>query len=325
MNLSNECRVCNSKNTQIVFKGYPGYVEESFFDILKCADCDCNFVLTGESTKKIYDVIYSSINSAGYDRYYLYAALVKVVNDPLKFLAYLESTYYPVYNYLKDKSNLKILEVGCSYGYLSYAISKRKFEIKAIDVASTPIKFATENFGDFFYNTDLREYSNQYNEKFDLVIATEVIEHLENPGEFLNNCKEILNIGGKILLTTPNKDYSKPNSIWQTDLPPVHLIWFSKKGIQALSEKLGFRTSFEDFSKHYPKFENKLYKHISNFKEVVQKPALTKSGFPIIRFESRFKKLSLFVFNRLPFIRFPSNLIYNLMKGDENTMGILLE
>ena len=325
MNLSGRCRVCNSKNIQIVFKNYPGYVEESSFDIFKCDDCECHFIFTGESTNKLYDIIYSSINSAGYDRYYLYAALVKVVNDPLKFLAYLESTYYPIYNYLKDKKNLRILEVGCSYGYLSYAIRTRKFEIKAIDIAATPIKFAKENFGDFFYNTDLNEYLKKYNEKFDLIIATEVIEHIDNPSEFLNTCKELLMSGGKILLTTPNKNYSRQDSIWQTDLPPVHLTWFSKKGMQTLAAKNGFRVSFEDFSKHYPKFENKLYKYFINIKEVTQKPALTKSGFPIVRFESRSKKLSLFVFNRLPFIRFPSNLIYNLINGDENTLGILLE
>ncbi|MBK9098368.1 MAG: class I SAM-dependent methyltransferase [bacterium] len=325
MNLSNICRVCASSNTQTVFKNYPGYVEGSVFNIFKCNDCDCHFVLIEESTKRIYDIIYSSINSAGYDRYYLYAALVKVVDDPLKFLACLESTYYPVYNYLKNKSKLNILEVGCSYGYLSYAIKKRQFHIKAIDIASTPIKFARENFGDFFYNADIKEYAKRYNEKFDLIIATEVIEHLENPFEFLKDCKKILNQDGKILLTTPNKDYSKSDSIWQTDLPPVHLIWFSKRGIHALAEKLGFKVSFEDFSKHYPKFDNKLYKYFSNLKEELQKPALTKSGFPIIKLESRLKKLSLFVFNRLPFIRFPSNLIYNTMNGDENTLGILLE
>jgi 2-polyprenyl-3-methyl-5-hydroxy-6-metoxy-1,4-benzoquinol methylase len=325
MNLSNSCRVCSSNNTRIVFNDYPGYLEGSVFDIFKCNDCNCHFVRIGESTNEIYNIIYSSINSAGYDRYYLYAFLVKVVDNPLKFLAYLESTYYPIYRYLKDRDNLKILEIGCSYGYLSYALKKRNFDIKAIDIASTPIKFAKENFGDFFYNTELKEYLKVYNEKFDLIIATEVIEHLENPNEFLRDCKKLLNQAGKILLTTPNKDYSKSDSVWQTDLPPVHLIWFSKRGIKTLAEKNGFKVSFEDFSKYYPKFDNKLYKYFSNNKEVIQKPALTKSGFPIIRLESRSKKLSLFVFNRLPFIRFPSNLIYNMIYGDENTLGILLE
>ena len=42
-------------------------------------------------------------------------------------------------------------------------------------------------------------------EKFDIVFAGELIEHLSNPGNFLNCAKKHLLPGGKILLTTPNR------------------------------------------------------------------------------------------------------------------------
>lgn len=39
---------------------------------------------------------------------------------------------------------------------------------------------------------------------YDLVTAIEVLEHLENPGQFLDQVSSLLNEGGRFLLTTPN-------------------------------------------------------------------------------------------------------------------------
>jgi SAM-dependent methyltransferase len=42
--------------------------------------------------------------------------------------------------------------------------------------------------------------------KFDAVIAIEIIEHLENPFQFVRECRKLLKPGGLLLLTTPNVD-----------------------------------------------------------------------------------------------------------------------
>jgi len=44
-------------------------------------------------------------------------------------------------------------------------------------------------------------------ESFDTVIASELIEHLENASEFLRQCHSILKTGGHLLLSTPNPFY----------------------------------------------------------------------------------------------------------------------
>jgi 2-polyprenyl-3-methyl-5-hydroxy-6-metoxy-1,4-benzoquinol methylase len=41
-------------------------------------------------------------------------------------------------------------------------------------------------------------------EKVDVIIAGELIEHLSNPGKFLENVKTVLKEGGKLIITTPN-------------------------------------------------------------------------------------------------------------------------
>ena len=42
------------------------------------------------------------------------------------------------------------------------------------------------------------------NKKFDIIIAGDLIEHLDNPGIFLKNCKSHLKKSGKIIINTPN-------------------------------------------------------------------------------------------------------------------------
>jgi SAM-dependent methyltransferase len=44
-------------------------------------------------------------------------------------------------------------------------------------------------------------------EKFDSILAGEIIEHLENPVKFLRDCYNLLNRSGKLIISTPNPYY----------------------------------------------------------------------------------------------------------------------
>lgn len=321
-----KCPICENSNSQVIYKNYPGYLKDSSYEINKCFNCDSHFIVPKEDSHKIYDIIYSSVNTFGYDRYYRYSKFVKEKKDPLKFLAYSEPSYYPVYQFVKDKTKLRVLEIGCSYGYLSYALHKKGFYVKALDVASKAIKVARENFGDYFFNMDLKEFIYQSSERFDLIIAIELIEHLEKPIEFLSNCKKLLNRNGKIILTTPNKDYYLTNSIWQTDLPPVHISWMGKKGINLLAEKQNFVATFCDFSNYLPRNENRLFNYMSSRKEKIGRSSITSEGKPVqFARPPLFELIYFYVFNRISVLRFISNLIHNVFNGSENTLGIILE
>ena len=324
--MKDTCLVCNSLNYEVIYKGYQGYVAGSFFDIHKCNNCDTHFIITTDDIKKIYNTIYSRSNTAGYERYYRYATSIKTTKNPLRFLAYKEPSYFPIYSFLRRKSQLKILEIGCSYGYLSYALHKSGFDVKALDIAEGAINFAKKNFGDFFYNLDIKEFLKQTDEKFDLIIATEVIEHLKDPNNFLRDCTKLLKKEGQIILTTPDKDFSKKDTFWQTDLPPVHISWLGKKSLEILAKNNNFEVSFQDFSRYYPKNENRFIKYLVSRREIIRSPALNNEGKPIEKLDPTFlHNVVSFVVHKIPFIRWPANLFYNLINGSEMTLGILLK
>ena len=61
------------------------------------------------------------------------------------------------------------------------------------------------------------------NKKFDTIIAGEIIEHLDNPGQFLCNMFRHLKPGGRLVVSTPNPFYAKQRGkIWRRGLPQVH-------------------------------------------------------------------------------------------------------
>jgi len=76
------------------------------------------------------------------------------------------------------------------------------------------------------------------NKKFDLVVAGEIIEHLNNAGVFLDNMASHLRKGGRIIITTPNVKslaylFFKGNC--------EHTCWYCKYTLKELVERHGFK------------------------------------------------------------------------------------
>lgn len=76
------------------------------------------------------------------------------------------------------------------------------------------------------------------NRKFDLIIAGEIIEHLSNPGIFLDNMKKHLKNDGQLLITTPNAKsfaylFFKGNS--------EHTCWYCRNTLNQLLKRHGFK------------------------------------------------------------------------------------
>lgn len=89
----------------------------------------------------------------------------------------------------------RLLNVGCNHGSPSRFIPDR-FEVHNCDIEDLD----RENFTQVDLNNDWPYESNQ----FDIVTGVEIIEHLENPWHMLRECKRVVDIGGTVIITTPN-------------------------------------------------------------------------------------------------------------------------
>ena len=245
------CTLCGATAT-LAYRGHPGYQLPTRFDIYHCASCDTKFVEPLESSPTVYDLIYRHIEDVrGYARYARYARTVSRRENPLAYLADEEDTYWAIEQYLSRymKATMpRLLEVGSGLGYLTYAVSRRGYDIRGLDISPIAVASARARFGDLYDCGNLLSVAASMEGSYDAVVMTELIEHLPNLVELLVAALRLVKPTGDLVLTTPNKSASPAHVLWDTDAPPVHLWWLSEKSIATLAARLGVSLRLIDFT-----------------------------------------------------------------------------
>lgn len=212
-----------------------GYVAGDHYTVLICDICGTHMTNPHRSEDRVYEWIYANRKSCpGYSRYAQYAEEVLSVRNPLRYLSHREEMYYGVAKEI-CKTTPKggtILDIGCGLGYFTYALVRDGYNAKGIDIAQEAISNARSSYGDNFICGDF--FSHNPEIKYDVVCMLELIEHVDNPHAYISHAKSLLKPGGKLIMTTPNRSWFPDSDIWNTDLPPVHITWFSEKGARDL-------------------------------------------------------------------------------------------
>jgi 2-polyprenyl-6-hydroxyphenyl methylase/3-demethylubiquinone-9 3-methyltransferase len=97
------------------------------------------------------------------------------------------------------------LDVGCGAGLLAEPLARLGATVSAIDASTDLIAAAREHSASMGLEIDYRAGDVQELEgRFDLVTSKEVIEHVADPGVFLQALARRLAPGGLLILSTPN-------------------------------------------------------------------------------------------------------------------------
>jgi len=94
----------------------------------------------------------------------------------------------------------RALDLGAGQGALSQALRERGFDVTAADVNLE--QFRARNVP--FAKLDLNRPLPFPEEKYELVLAVEILEHLEAPRAFVREIFRVLKPGGLAVVTTPN-------------------------------------------------------------------------------------------------------------------------
>lgn len=108
-----------------------------------------------------------------------------------------------------ENSSIKILDVGCGCGILTESLAKSGFNLTGIDLREENIKIAKEHSASQNLKIEYftkNEYVNDTSNKFDAVILSEVLEHIENMNEFLEEIFSYANENAIVFCTTINRN-----------------------------------------------------------------------------------------------------------------------
>ena len=100
----------------------------------------------------------------------------------------------------------EVLDIGCGNGYyLTVPLAIRFHGIRFFGTDTDGGSIEQARSANNLRNLEFSSPEEiQAGRKFDLVIASEVIEHIEDPGKFLESLKGRLKAGGRIFLSMPN-------------------------------------------------------------------------------------------------------------------------
>jgi len=130
----------------------------------------------------------------------------------------------------KDKT---VLHIG-SNGVFNSLLEKTAKEVYSIDIDECDNK--AKNFKRLDVEKEIPEYSD-----VDIVLASDILEHLSNPGLFLENLQHF---NCKIIISVPNA-FCKAGLDWMVknkeNVHRDHVAYYSYNTFKALIERYGFR------------------------------------------------------------------------------------
>ncbi|RLJ08800.1 MAG: hypothetical protein DRP13_01925 [Candidatus Aenigmatarchaeota archaeon] len=121
----------------------------------------------------------------------------------------------------KYKTQGKLLDIGCAYGFWTKFSRKKGFSSMGCDISDFAISQARKRFPDLeFFQMDIQKKLGFPGNEFDVVTAFDVLEHCKNLDGALQEVKRVLKPDGFFLASIPDTDFFPP----ENDKDPTH-VW----------------------------------------------------------------------------------------------------
>ena len=146
-----------------------------------------------------------------------------------------------------------ICDLGCGNGHIAGRLASLGYDVTGIDASRSGIEIARRNYSNVNFIEALIDRDLTESESFDLVLSSDVIEHMYRPSDLLEAAHSLLKPRCQVLIGTPYHGYLKNLVLAATNRMDSHFSALHDGGhikffsVNTLS-KLMARHSFEDLS-----------------------------------------------------------------------------
>ena len=160
---------------------------------------------------------FSLLSNRWWDKSGPFSALHKMSNARIEFIKNNANRIVNNENTeTKFLDDLECLDIGCGGGILSERLSRLGARVTGIDASESSINVAKQhsiksrleiNYRCITTTDLLKNEKEKFLNKFDIVIASEVIEHVNERKVFLSDISKLCRSGGLVVFTTINKSF----------------------------------------------------------------------------------------------------------------------
>jgi 2-polyprenyl-3-methyl-5-hydroxy-6-metoxy-1,4-benzoquinol methylase len=196
------CRICGSARVAAV-----GEVEYYFgykFEVYDCEDCFCRFT---QHLSSVYESLHANARSC-YGLQLEMARKSKKLFDQRDLAGLKEELCCSSKNKFVIESidpyprSARLLEVGCSRGYLTSYFILSGFDVVGTDVSALVLDAAVADFGPFFFNANSRDIADR--SPYDVIFHIGTIGCVSDPVAMTRSLLGMLKPGGRLLFNAPN-------------------------------------------------------------------------------------------------------------------------
>lgn len=225
-----DCPICaTTVNEKDYKKTFISHYNNQEYKLYHCSACSLEFW----SPLKVVPEFYDSEIFQGYILFH----------EGLRKLPHWQRPFFKFFPF----NTGKLLDIGCGDGVFLKQAQKLGFEVYGIDFDKKSIEAAKNKFNlENVYAMSLEEFVSFAEQKkinFDIITFFEVLEHQDDPKNFIINVKKLLKERGYIYGSVPNKDRLWVNMDRRGnngDFPPHHFLWFSKRVLEFFFKQEGF-------------------------------------------------------------------------------------
>lgn len=150
------------------------------------------------------------------------------------------------------RPSVRVLDVGCGNGATAGYFLERGCDVTGIDLSESGIAVARQAYPKARFEVlaaDANLLQALACPPFDIVVSTEVVEHLYDPRSYVAGCYKALRPGGRFVCSTPYHGYLKNLGIaicgrWDRHASPLwdggHIKLFSRRTLSHLLRESGF-------------------------------------------------------------------------------------
>ncbi len=138
-------------------------------------------------------------------------------------------------------SGNRLLDIGAASGIFVKLAEENGFVAEGIEPSSHLVREAKKKFGVNIFEGSIEDYRPR--EKFSIITMLDLIEHVNDPAEFMGRVTPLIRKGGLLIIVTPDIDSIPPkifrNRWWH--YRTAHVNFFNIRSLTYLLEKFGFK------------------------------------------------------------------------------------